>query len=490
GGRGKNTYDLDSPEMREVICVISFGEEDIYREGSCNMSRPVLAILALGKKNTFVGTKPGIQGGSIMGISLLVDRHGDSTYSATDVAQGSTMGGVGILINYEGNNTYIAQRRVQGHALLGLGMLIDRGTGNCSYKASLWAQGFGAPGGYGVISNAAGNNHYYCGGRYLDSYPEHPGYDGWGQGVGAGIRQVANGGIGIILSGEGDDIYEVDYFGHGGGYWLGVGIARDFGGNDQRHGTTLKTYDGRPRPASGSSGNGAQAQWTRFVNGFGCHYALGYCFDDGGDDLYGGRIMGTGMAWDLAYGALVDFSGSGRYTSIGNMTQGVGAEASIGILFSYGGDDTFAGRSHGLASGSVTYHPPSAGGNFSFLINYGGENKFGSGASNNSYVRRGTDAGFLIQRPTEREATHQIVALRQAIEARNLEIAEYDATVTRLREEAAAKRQQFRLPRNLAQRPKPISEGQLLSAVPDFDPNVRRAGLTGIRTSATETTVK
>jgi hypothetical protein len=363
-------------------------------------------------------------------------------------------------------------------------MLIDKGNGNASYKASLWAQGFGAPGGYGVLSNTAGNNYYYCGGLYPDSYPEHPGYDGWGQGVGAGIRQTANGGVGIILSGEGDDIYEVDYFGHGGGYWLGVGFARDFGGNDQRHGTTLKSYDGRPR----IPGNGTQAQWTRFANGFGCHYALGYLFDDGGDDLYGGRIMGTGMAWDLAYGVLCDFNGSGKYTAIGNMTQGVGAESSIGILFSYGGNDTFASRSQGLASGGITYHPPSSGGNFSFLINYGGENKFGCGVSNNSYAKRGTDAGFLIQRPTEKEAAHQILALRQAIEDRNREIAEYDAMVTKLREEAAAKRQQVRLPRQ--PRPKPIAEGQLLSAVPDFDSATRKANAAGTRTSAAETTVK
>jgi len=471
GGRGRNMYDLDSPEMREVICVISRGDDDTFYEGTCNMNRPVLVILALGKKNTFVGTKPGIQGGSIMGISLLVDRAKGSTYSAVDVAQGSTMGGVGILINYEGTNAYQGTKRVQGHALLGLGMLIDQGKGNATYKAALWAQGFGAPGGFGVLANSGGgNNHYYCGGRYVDSYPEHPGYDGWGQGVGAGIRQVANGGIGVILSGTGDDVYEVDYFGQGGGYWLGVGIARDFGGNDIRHGTTLTTYDGRPRP-----GPGVQARWTRFANGWGCHYALGYLFDDGGNDVYGGQIMGTGMAWDLAYGILADFNGSGRYTATGNMTQGVGAEASIGILFSYGGNDTFASRSQGLASGGVTYHPPSSGGNFSFLINYGGENTYGSKVARHSYSQRGTPSGFVIDRPTEKEAATSIVALRQAITTRNKEIAEYDATLARLQEEARAKRQQPPRQLRTGPRPKPILDNQLIGAVPDFDTNIRRA---------------
>jgi len=468
GGRGKNVYDLDAPDMRDVICVISFGEDDTFREGTCNLSRPVFVVIAMGKKNTFVGTKPGIQGGSVMGISLLLDRATHSTYTATDVAQGSTMGGVGILINYEGSNSYKALRRVQGHALLGLGMLIDRGTGNASYKASLWAQGFGAPGGFGVLSNSGnGNNHYYCGGLYLDSYPEHPGYDGWGQGIGAGIRQVANGGVGIILSGSGDDVYEADYFGHGGGYWLGVGIARDFGGNDMRHGTTLATYNGTQRVP----GNRVEAKWTRFANGFGCHYSLGFCFDDGGDDLYGGMIMGTGMAWDLAYGILCDFNGSGRYTATGNMTQGVGAEGSIGILYSYGGNDTFASRSQGLASGSVTYHPPACGGNFSFLVNYGGENTYGSKVPRHSYAQRGTPSGFLIDRPTEKEAATAIVALRRAIENRNQEIADYDTVVAQARAEATRNRRPYRAP----PRPKPIAESQLIGAVPDFDTDVRKA---------------
>jgi hypothetical protein len=228
-------------------------------------------------------------------------------------------------------------------------------------------------------------------------------------------------------------------------------------------------------------GNGTQAKWTRFANGFGCHYSVGYCFDDNGDDLYGGMIMGTGMAWDLSYGALCSFNGSGKYTATGGRTQGVGAEAGIGVLFSYGGNDTFASRSQGLATSEVTYHPPASGGNFSFLINYGGDDKYGCGASNNSYVQRGTPNGFLIDRPTEKEAAGSLVALRQAIEIRNREIVEYDAMVAQMKEDAAARRQPYRGTRQ--PRPKPLSESQMIGAVPDFDPNVRRA-------STAETTLK
>ncbi len=467
GGREANTYDLDAQDMRDVVCVIDLGGNDTYRDGTCNLRRPVLAIIDLKGNDTYVGTKPGIQGGSVLGVSLLVDAEGNDTYSAGDLCQGSTIGGAGMLFDFAGNDSYKALRRTQGHALCGVGVLVDR-KGTDKYRAALWAQGFGAPGGFGALEDVEGNDHYFCGGIYLDSYPEHPGYDGWGQGIGAGIRQVANGGIGMILDGAGNDVYEVDYFGHGGGYWLGVGIAQDFGGDDFRYGTTRSMYNGGPRQ---------QQEWTRFANGFGCHYALGYVFDDAGDDTYGGRIMGTGMAWDLSIGFLCDFNGKDRFTATGGMTQGVGAEGSIGILYTYGGDDTFMGRNQAYASNNLTYHTPAnCGSNFSFLVNYGGNDKYGSGARNNSYVQRGSQGGFLIDRPTDREAASELAKMKDLIEQREKEIAEYDEMVKKGREEAAARGRSYR-PRT--RRPAPISADSLqkLGSVPYFE-------------SATRTTMK
>ncbi|MDR0869775.1 MAG: hypothetical protein LBN39_03200 [Planctomycetaceae bacterium] len=465
GGRENNVYDLESNDMKDVVCVIDLGGNDTYRDGTCNVDRPVFAVIDLHGNDVYTGSKPGIQGGSVLGVAFLLDAEGDDTYSAGDVAQGSTIGGAGMLFDFAGKDSYKGLRRVQGHALLGLGMLIDR-KGNDNYHAALWAQGFGAPHGFGVLEDIEGDDHYYCGGLYLDSYPEHPGYDGWGQGIGAGIRQVANGGIGAILEGGGNDVYEVDYFGHGGGYWLGVGFARDFGGNDIRHGTTLSAYTGGPRQ---------QSKWTRFANGFGCHYSLGYCFDDSGDDVYGGTIMGTGMAWDLSIGYLCDFSGNDKFTATGGMTQGVGAEGSIGILFNYGGDDQFMGRNQGYASGGITYHSVSnCGGNISFVINYGGNDQYGCGAKNNTYAQRGSQGGFLIDRPTDNEAAEELVALKELIEKREKEIADYDEMVKKGREEAAAKGRRY-YPRT--RRPIPVSADQQsrLGSVPDFGSAVSKA---------------
>ncbi len=392
GGPGRNLYALD--EMTDVAAVIDLGGDDVYREGTVSPQRPVLVVIDRAGNDRYEGVQPGIQGAAVLGVSLLIDAAGDDVYNAYDVAQGSALGGIGILIDIAGNDRYRGLRRVQGHALAGIGILLDR-SGKEDYHAAMWAQGFGAPLGLGILDDLDGNDHYYCGGMWRDSYPETPGYEGWGQGVGAGIRSVANGGVGVILDGGGDDVYEYDYFAHGGGYWLGAGFARDFSGNDRRLEATQTAYDGSPR---------TEEVFNRFSCGFGCHYAIGFCFDDGGNDTYGGTIMGLGFAWDCSTGMLFDFGGNDRYEASDSYTQGRGAQAGLGVLFDYGGDDVYVGDDQGWASSSISYHRlPWCGGNFSFLIDYGGNDAYGCGASNDSYVQRGSEGGFLIDRPLQDE---------------------------------------------------------------------------------------
>ena len=387
GGKGPNTYQLD--KMQDICAVIDLGGNDTYIDGTVGVDRPVLVVIDLEGKDIYRGNKPGIQGGAILGVSMLIDLEGDDVYQAQDVAQGSAIAGVGMLLDFSGNDRYIGLRRVQGQALGGLGILIDR-KGNDDYHAAMWAQGLGAPLGFGLLDDLSGNDHYYCGGMWRDSYPETPGYEGWGQGVGGGIRQVADGGIGVILDGAGDDVYEFDYLAHGGGYWCGIGFARDFGGNDQRL-ITRKAYNGGPR---------TQPMFQRFGCGWGCHYSLGFCFDDSGNDVYEGTIMGTGMAWDCSVGVLCDFGGDDHYKATGGLTQGSSNQMGFATLFDYNGDDVYDGYGQGYASPSMSYHPlPDCGGNFAFVIDYGGNDKYGCGARNNSFNQRGSSGGFLIDRP-------------------------------------------------------------------------------------------
>ena len=394
GGKGGNTYQLD--RMNGVAAVISLGGGNTYYEGTTSLERPVLLVLNLGGGNVFQASKPGVQGAAILGVSMLVNTEGNNRYRAEDVAQGSCLAGVGILLEYGGNNKYWGVRRVQAEALGGVGILINRG-GHNDYHAAMWAQGFGSPLGFGLIENMGGYDHYYCGGLYPNSYkPETPGYEGWGQGVGAGIRQSADGGLGVLLDGGGHNVYEFDYLSHGGGYWCGMGFARDFGGNSQRL-IARKAFYGGER---------TEPLFQRFGCGWGCHYSVGFCFDDRGNSTYEGSIMGSGMGWDCSVGVLCSMGGKDHYMATDGLTQGCGAQASLGILYHYGDDTVFDGYTQGYAPMGISYHHlPDCGGNFSFLINYGGKSTFGCGAASHSYMQRGAAGGFLIDRPRSGEVT-------------------------------------------------------------------------------------
>ncbi len=390
GGKGNNEYELE--KMQGFCAVIDLGGNDVYREGLVSMNRPVLLIIDEDGDDVYTGKLPAIQGSSILGVSCLIDRNGNDRYDALHVAQGTTMGGVGILLDMAGNDTYSGVRRVQGTALGGIGLAIDLG-GNDSYHAAMWAQGLGHPKGFGMLDNVAGNDTYYLGGIYPDSYPETPGYEGWGQGLGSGLRDLAGGGIGVLLEGGGDDAYEYDYIAHGGGYWQGVGILRDFSGNDNHAGSTKKAFNGGPR---------TQQQFQRLGNGFGCHYAVGFMFDDFGNDIYHSTIMNNGFGWDAAFGILLDFQGHDKYTAVGGGSCGNGAQASMGILFDYDGNDNYYGSSQGYAAPDINpeyHHFPECGGNFSFLIDYGGVDVYGCRVKNNGIYQRGSTGGYIIDRP-------------------------------------------------------------------------------------------
>ena len=122
---------------------------------------------------------------------------------------------------------------------------------------------------------------------------------------------------------------------------------------------------------------------------------MGFLFDDSGDDVYEGTIMGTGMAWDcsLAYSAISPETITTRPPAAAN--QGCGAQMGIGILFDYRGDDVYEGYGQGYATPGISYHHlPECGGNFSFLIDYGGKDTYGCGAKTTATTNAATRADF------------------------------------------------------------------------------------------------
>ncbi len=382
GGEGSDFYDLD--RLPNVCAIVDFGGDDVYVEGAVTPARPVFVILDFSGNDLYRGKKPGIQGAAIMGASLLLDRSGNDTYTAGDVAQGSALAGIGMLIDHAGNDSYLGDRRIQAQAVSGFGMLFDR-EGDDRYRGALLAQGVGGPLGFGLLVDRMGEDHYFAGGKYQDTYDDSPGFGGWSQGIGAGARDVANGGVGVLLDGTGRDIYEADYFSHGGGYWFGAGFARDFEGDDQRWGAVRENFDGSPR---------SEVRFLRWGIGFGCHYAAGFVFDDRGNDSYEGDWASIAYAWDVAIGALFDGDGDDRYLSRGS---GV-AEArnhAFAVLYDARGTDRYIGKGLGQADGKTGEKSIIS---FALLQDRAGEDTFSFPFTNHSKAHRGWAGGFLIDR--------------------------------------------------------------------------------------------
>ena len=84
GGKESNTYDLDS--MGDVVLVIDLGGDNSYNDGTVSIDRPLLALVNLGGRNVFRSAKPAVQGGSILGVSMIVNAEGGNRYDANDLA--------------------------------------------------------------------------------------------------------------------------------------------------------------------------------------------------------------------------------------------------------------------------------------------------------------------------------------------------------------------------------------------------------------------
>ncbi len=386
GGTEANEYALD--EMDGVCGVIDPGGNDTYIEGSVGDKRPALVILDLAGNDTYRGEKPGIQGGAILGLSLLVDVAGDDVYEAHDVAQGSCVGGAGILVDMAGNDKYRAYRRVQGQGVAGIGILADV-AGNDDYRAAMLGQGVGGPLGFGLLADQAGADHYYAGGLYPGPYDDSPGYAGFSQGVGVGRRGTANGGIGVLLDGGGDDVYEADYFSTAGAYWFAAGFLRDFGGNDQRVGSTRTAFDGLERKVG---------RFLRYGCGFGCHYGVGMMFDDEGDDSTFADFGGVGFAWDMSVAVIWDGKGNDHYDSPGHGVAGAYNNGFSAVLDG-GGSDVYAGAPPAMAEAQSEYHRehPTAK-SFTFLMDWQGADQYPDKLENSHSYERGWAGGFFMDR--------------------------------------------------------------------------------------------
>jgi len=334
---GDDTYELEGVEQG-VSLIVDFAGNDLYR---------AVESYSLGA--------------ALCGLSWLEDLSGDDSYEAAgcSLTMGAAVLGVGVLVDRSGSDRYKGEGFCQGAAMFGLGLLLDT-AGDDSYEAAFCGQGAVVGSGGAMLADLGGDDSYRAQGAVPD-WREPGATKSWAQGAALGIRPFAAGGLALLYDRSGDDSYSVDYFGQGAGHWGAAGLLIDRDGSDlYRAG--------------------------RYAQGCGLHRAAGLLADLGGDDRYEIEAVGQGAGEDRALGILLETRGCDTYRS-GWMARGAAGGGGVGLLLETAGDDSylkarkaadgFGGRWRELSS-------------LGFLIDFGGDDTYGSGQQNGRRQYSGT----------------------------------------------------------------------------------------------------
>lgn len=344
----------------EAFLIIDTGHDNVYLNsaGGANglVGRPISIVIALGDNDQFVSRRSFSQGSGVFGIGILAALGSNNTFAAKHVSQGAGLFGCGMLMTGPGTQTFDADTYCQGAGMYGAGILWQRGDAT-TCRAAQMAQGFGGPGGCGLLLGEKGNSAYIAGGKY--PCPWLPGqYFSLAQGFGYGMRPFAGGGVGILCNLRGGNRYIADVYGQGASYWYSTGLLLDLGSN-----------------------NFYQAY--QYCQGAGIHLSSGALVNWGGNNQFSAHAICQGGAHDYAVGMLIDRAGGNRYIA-DTTAQGAGINNSFAMLLNHGGDNFLAGRdpqqsqAAGHDGGKREY------GSIALLLNLGGKNVYSQGQTNNT----------------------------------------------------------------------------------------------------------
>lgn len=353
GGPGSNIY------MEDAAVIIDLGGDDTYLNNSgssvyesrgaeiSRMTSSVSIVIDVKGNDSYLSTRTGSMGSGIMGVGVLMDIEGEDIYSGSILSQGSGFLGIGCLVDLRGNDLYSAQEISQGAALFGSGALLDE-RGDDKYSGAKYIQGFGGPGGRGLMLDISGNDLYRAGVKYGSTYGTPGVYHTVAQGAGWGWRGKAGGGVGILQDITGDDIYIAGNFSQGTGYYLGLGVLMDEEGDDR--------YVG-----------------SRYCQGSAAHLAAGIILDRKGSDSYNARIAASqGGAWDLAFACALDLEGDDKYEG-GDLAMGAAAQNAMGLFYDGYGKDRYSANPIGFGyGGDLTYEGGRQAANIGIFLDTGG----------------------------------------------------------------------------------------------------------------------
>ncbi len=362
----------DDTYTRYAPFVVETGGDDCYRFPAATALMPAPgAIAPAGRAVSFLLDLHGDDrylppsgwgcGFALGGAAVLLDASGSDTYRCGALSVGAGLVGVGVFIEGAGDDLYFGDDFSQGAGFFGIGLLAES-SGSDIYRSTRFSQGFAGVKGIGALTDDAGVDDYFAGGKY-PHVPLLPNdYQSLSQGFGYGLRNTAAGGIGILCDASGKDTYTADVFGQGAAYWIAGGILVDGSGNDVY--TT-----------------------TQYAQGGGIHLAAGILLDRAGRDHYYSRYgVGMGGGHDLAVGILIDQDGTDFYQGSG-ITQGGAHANGIGLFFDCGtGSDGYSGIGDFL-QGKSSQDRGTAG--IAVFVDMGGDDTYSTGLQNGELRVRG-----------------------------------------------------------------------------------------------------
>ena len=306
----------EGPDVHHLKKGIVFdpGGNDRYEFPDSSQPGNWLLVIDLAGDDEYHATDSVGGAAAFLSLQVIADMKGNDRYLGRDFAFASAIMGYSRLLDASGNDMYEGRCASLGFAFHGTGLLQDL-SGNDVYTASYSSEGASSTFGLGILLDRSGNDQYLIRPDFVDDLRYRDHFLSLSQGFSTGFSPKYAGGIGVLWDQSGEDLYSVDIFGEGTGYWFSWGLLMDDEGNDK--------YLAH-----------------QYAQGAGVHFAVGTLWDRAGNDLRVSKGVSQGCGHDGGFGMLIDEQGHDKTVST-DMSTGAGSANGLGIYLDYTGDDVY-----------------------------------------------------------------------------------------------------------------------------------------------------
>lgn len=317
---------------KQAAIIVDLGGNDTYLQ-SLNPDSFLSVIVDFEGDDSYISSESLSQAAACLNMSLLIDIKGNDTYIAQKWGQGVGIFGLGLLMDFHGNDRYIANGLCQGVGFAGIGGIWDK-KGHDSYESQGFSQAVGLPRGMGFIYDGAGNDLYRSMGVFESAYGTNHIFKSASQGFGMGFRNIASGGLGLLIDQSGKDTFLAGNFSQATGYFYGLGVLINLGNESDYY------------------------ESSRYSMAAAAHQAVGIFYDQGGDDEYKGiKDVNLSAAWDQSVTSFFDEGGNDKYYCYDyQFCMGASDQSSFSIFIDQKGNNNIYGNINRLASQNNYHH--------------------------------------------------------------------------------------------------------------------------------------